>query len=77
MEIGDPARLPTACWAMGTKELKWYTVRKTIFCTGPTRAAKTKQKSLVPAQQAQRTNQGNDLVFLYSLSPHLPQPGPL
>jgi hypothetical protein len=24
-----------------------------IFCTGPTRAAEAKQKSLVPAQQAQ------------------------
>jgi hypothetical protein len=28
-------------------------VRKNIFCTGPTRAAKTEQKSLVPARQAQ------------------------
>ncbi len=31
---------------------------KKIFCTGSTRAAKTEQKSLVPARQAQRTNQG-------------------
>jgi hypothetical protein len=46
----------TACWAMGTKELKWYTVRKTLFCTGPTRPAKAEQKSLLPAPQAQRTN---------------------
>jgi hypothetical protein len=29
-----------------------------IFCTGPTKAAKAEQKSFVPAQQAQRTNQG-------------------
>jgi hypothetical protein len=28
-----------------------------IFCTGPTRAAKVEQKSLVPTRQAQRTNQ--------------------
>jgi hypothetical protein len=26
--------------------------RKKIFCTGPTRAAKAEQKSLVPARQA-------------------------
>ncbi len=32
------------------------TERKNIFCTGPTRAAKAGQKSLVPARQAQRTN---------------------
>jgi hypothetical protein len=31
-------------------------VRKKIFCTGPTRAAKAEQKSLVPERQAQRTN---------------------
>ncbi len=35
-----------ACWAMGTKELKWYTVRKTIFCTWPTRPAKAEQNLL-------------------------------
>jgi len=47
-----------ACWAMGTKVLKKCMVRKKIFCTGPTRAAKTEQKALVPAwQQGQRTNQ--------------------
>ncbi len=31
-------------------------VRKKIFCTGSSRAAKAEQKSLVPARQAQRTN---------------------
>jgi hypothetical protein len=29
-----------------------------IYCTGPTRAAKAEQKSLVPARPPQRTNQG-------------------
>ncbi len=29
-----------------------------LFCTGPTRAAKAEQKSLVPARQAQRSKQG-------------------
>jgi hypothetical protein len=29
---------------------------KKIFCTGPTRAAKAKQKSLVLARQTQRTS---------------------
>ncbi len=31
----------------GAKELKQCTVRKIIFCTGPTRAAKAEEKSLV------------------------------
>ncbi len=34
-----------------------YGEGKKIFCTGLTRASKTEQKSLVPARQAQRTNQ--------------------
>ncbi len=34
-----------------------YAVREKIFCTGPTRAAKAEQKSLVPALKAQQTNQ--------------------
>jgi len=42
--------------AMGTKELKYCTVRKTIFCTGPTRAAKAEQKTFVTARQAQQTH---------------------
>jgi hypothetical protein len=29
-----------------------------IFCTGPTRAAKPEQRSLVPVRKAQRNNQG-------------------
>ncbi len=49
-----------ACWAMGTKKSKKCTVRRKIFCTGPTKAAKAEQKSLVPTatQQTQLTNQG-------------------
>ncbi len=47
--------------------------KKNIFCTGPTRAAKAEQKSLVRELQAQRTNQGGTPFHLYSLSPHSPQ----
>jgi hypothetical protein len=40
-----------ACWPMGTKEMKWCSERQnTVAWTGPTRAAKAGQKSLVPAQ---------------------------
>jgi hypothetical protein len=44
---------------MRKKELKYVVdgEEKNIF-TGPTRAAKAEQKSLVPARQAQQTNQG-------------------
>jgi hypothetical protein len=38
-------------------EIMYCTVRKNILCTGPIRAAKAEQKSLVPALQAPRTNQ--------------------
>jgi hypothetical protein len=44
----------------GTKEVEKCTMRKQIFCTGPTRAAKAGQKSLVPAPRAQSTNQLKD-----------------
>jgi hypothetical protein len=49
-----------------------YCEEKNILCTGPTRAAKEEQKSLVPAGQAQRTNQKKTPppFHLYSLSPH-------
>jgi hypothetical protein len=40
---------------MGTKELKKGMVMEKNVCTGPTRAAKAEQKSLVLALQAQRT----------------------
>ncbi len=67
-------RLPsTTAWAVGTKELKYCTARKNIFCTEPARAAQPEQKSLVPARQAQGINQGKDPFQLYSLSPHSPQ----
>ncbi len=46
-----------------------YTVRKKIFFTGPNRAAKAEQKSLVPARQDQRTNQEGPLSFVLFESP--------
>jgi hypothetical protein len=48
-----------ACQVAGwwDKKAKNCAVRKIIFCTGLTRA-KAGQKSLVPAQGVQRTNQG-------------------
>ncbi len=57
-ETGDPARLP-AQLAGRWGQRNWISVwcRKKISCTGLTRAAKAEQKSLVPALQAQRTNQ--------------------
>jgi hypothetical protein len=61
-ETSDPARLPSACpccWAMGINKVKKCAVRKIIFCTGLTRAAKAGQKYIVPAQRAQRANKGN------------------
>jgi hypothetical protein len=44
-------------------EIMYY--EKTIFCTGPTRAAKAGQKSLVPARRAQRTNQGRNPLYSF------------
>jgi hypothetical protein len=38
-------------------EVEWYTMRKQIFCPGPTRAAKAEHKFLV-SRGAQGTNQG-------------------
>ncbi len=46
------------CWAMGTDKVKMCTVRKIIFCIGPTRAAKAEQKSIILKRRAQRTDQG-------------------
>jgi hypothetical protein len=46
---------------------------KKIFYTGPTRAAKAGQKSLVQAQKTQQINQGRTLFYVYALSPHSPQ----
>ncbi len=50
----------------GANDLKYYMVRKKVFCTGPIRAAKAGQQSLVPARRAQRTNQGRT-PFICSL----------
>ncbi len=47
-------------------EIVYGTVRKKIFCIGPTRAATAGQKSLVPARQAQQTNQGRThFIFIH------------
>ncbi len=48
----------SGCWAMETNKVKKCTVRKIIFCTGLTRAAKAGRNSIVPARRVQRTNQG-------------------
>jgi hypothetical protein len=42
----------------GNKGIEIVYGEEKILCTGTTRVAKTEQKSLVPARQAQRTNQG-------------------
>ncbi len=74
-ETGDPARLPVLlAGRWGTNELKQWPVRKKIFCTGPTRGAKAGQKSLVPARQAQRNNQGRTpFIFVLFESPYSQQ----
>ncbi len=41
----------------GDKGIEIVYGEEKIFCTGPTRASKAEQKSLLPARQAQRTNQ--------------------
>ncbi len=41
-----------ACWAMGTNKLRKH------FCTGPIRAAKAGQKSLVPAKPNEPSKEG-------------------
>ncbi len=58
LETGDAARLPVQL--AGRLGQIWIEsgVRKEMFRTGPTRAAKAGQKSLVPSRRAQRTNQG-------------------
>ncbi len=47
----------------GGKVIEIMYVEDKVFCTGPTRTAKTGQKSLVPAQQIQRTNEGRTLFI--------------
>jgi hypothetical protein len=44
-------------------------LRKKIFCTEPTRAAKAEQKSLVSARQAQQTNKEGPLSLVLFESP--------
>jgi hypothetical protein len=71
-----------ACWAMdGDKGIEIVYGEEKIFCTGPPRAAKAEQKSLVPARQGQRTNQGKTPFYCILRVPiHLrfnSQQGPL
>ncbi len=63
----------TACWAMGTNELKQYTVRKKIFCTGPS-SSQGRTTISCTGMKSPPTNQPMKIPFhLYSLSPHSPQ----
>ncbi len=58
-ETGEAVRLPVQL-AGRWGQMKWNRVRWGkiyIFCTGPTRAAKAEQKSLVPTGPAERINQ--------------------
>ncbi len=77
IETGDPARRPAQVaghLAMGTKNMKKCSVRKIIFCTGLTSAAKSGQNALVPAWGAQRTNQGRTpFICSQESPPRLPQ----
>jgi hypothetical protein len=57
---------------MGTNKVKKCPVRKIVFCTGLTRAAIARQKSIVPAREP--LNQPKkDHFHMYSNSPNLPQ----
>jgi hypothetical protein len=54
------------CWALGTNKIKKCVPRKIIFCTGLTRAARTGQKCIVPAQGVLRTNhRRTPSIFLF------------
>ncbi len=59
--------------AGGTKEVGKCTMRKPIFCTGPTRAAKAGQKISCTGTASPVNQPRGDSFHLYSLSPHLPQ----
>ncbi len=65
-----------ACPACGGDEDRGieilYGEEKNIF-TEPIRAANAEKKSLVPAWQTKRSNQGNNSFHLYSFSPHSPE----
>jgi hypothetical protein len=58
-----------ACREVGTKELKWNTVKKKICSTRLTRAAKAEQKYLVPARQANEPTKEGPLPFILFESP--------
>jgi hypothetical protein len=69
-ETGGPARLP-AQLAGQWGQSNWYSVRcGNIFCTGPTRAAKTEQKSFVQAWRVQpHPTKDGSLSFVLFESP--------
>ncbi|MFN9899244.1 MAG: hypothetical protein ACK55Z_10725, partial [bacterium] len=46
-----------ACWAIGTKKLKKCKVREKYAVLGRLEKPRQNKKTLVPAQQAHRTNQ--------------------
>jgi hypothetical protein len=52
-------------------EIVYNTVRKKIFCTGPTRAAKAEQKYLVllPTRQGHEPTKEGPLSFVFFESP--------
>ncbi len=63
-------RLPStaacpACWVMRTKELKQCTVRKKLFCTEPTRAAK-QNKNVLHRHDMPNEPTRKDTFHLYS-----------
>ncbi len=58
--------LPSLLFDEDKENDKVYGEKKNIFFIGPTRAAKAEQKSLVPARQAQQTNQPLSLVLFES-----------
>jgi hypothetical protein len=60
-----------ACWAMGTNDSETVYCEKKNICTGPTKAPKAEQKSLVLSRRSQPTNQSchvysSDQVELYN-----------
>ncbi len=64
-EKGDPARPPAQlAGRWGQKNLKQCTAKEKIFYIGPTRAAKTEQKSFVLARQAQEPTKEKLLSFV-------------
>jgi hypothetical protein len=57
------------CGAIETRKLKKCSVRKTIFCTGPTRAAKARKKIFCIGRRSLRNQPRKNPLHLHSLSP--------